>query len=231
MIVGSHLVEIYGHGRVAHLWRLMIGPTHGGKRHLCPSGAHWYAKRGGHPSVRRRVRVADHEALPLQHDGFRVVLAEAKNHAASQEEGQCQDGTGSRAARWWHHGWITEPVYTTIDPRRPEEVCGSPGPDLVPLLSSSFLPLSVMRPHSPKHPLTQTHLDSLRLRVSPPSCASLLILGGFQTVVGANPCDMRGKVEIASWGDSTDGILTPNWLSSLCVKETVRKTNRSRCFY
>lgn len=107
----SDLVKVDGHRRVAHLWRLMVGSSHGRKRHLCPSGADWYAQRRGDRSVRRRVRVAHHKTLPLQHDGLRVVLAEAESHAASQEEDQCQHGTESRAARG-HHGRIADPVHT-----------------------------------------------------------------------------------------------------------------------
>lgn len=99
----SDLVKVDGHGRVAHLWRLVVGSTHSGESHLCPSGAHRYAQRGGDGSVRRRVRVAHHETLPLQDNGLRVILADADHHAASQEEKKRQHGAGSRAARG-HHG-------------------------------------------------------------------------------------------------------------------------------
>lgn len=173
LVLSSDLVKIDGHRRVAHLWRLMVGSTHGGKSHLCPSGANWYAKWGGDRSVRRRVRVAHHKTLPFEHDGFRVVLAEAENHAASQEEGQCQHGTGSRAARW-HHGQIAGPVHTDTT-RQPL------GGLLVfdhlvqtySLLSSPLsFPLSVMLPHSLKQPLTHRRTQTLSGWDSPPSCAS-----------------------------------------------------------
>jgi len=133
----------------------------------------WYAKWGRDRSVRRRVRVAHHKTLPFEHDGLRVVLADAENHAASQEEGQCQHGTGSRAARW-HHGQIADPVHTDTT-RQPL------GGLLVfdhlvqtySLLSSPLsFPLSVLLPHSLKQPLTHRRTQTLSGWDSPPSCAS-----------------------------------------------------------
>lgn len=143
----------------------MVGSTHGGKRHLCPSRADWYAKWGGDRSVRRRVRVAHHKTLPLKHDGLRVVLAEAESHAASQEEDQCQDGTGSRAARW-HHGRIADPVHTD---RTRQPLGGLLVLDHLvqtySLLSSPSLSSSICdAPSLSQTPSdTQTHSDSLRL--------------------------------------------------------------------
>lgn len=173
LVLSSDLVKIDGHRRVAHLWRLMVGSTHGRKSHLCPRGADWYAKWRGDRSVRRRVRVAHDKTLPFEHDGLRVVLAEAENHAASQKEGQCQHGTGSRAASW-HHGQIAGPVHTDTT-RQPL------GGLLVfdhlvqtySLLSSPLsFPLSVMLPHSLKQPLTHRRTQTLSGWDSPPSCAS-----------------------------------------------------------
>lgn len=150
----------------------MVGPTHGRKSHLCPSGADWYAKWGGDRSVRRRVRVAHHKTLSFEHDGLGVVLAMAEDHAASHEKGQCQNGTGSRAARW-HHGRIADPVHTDTT-RQP--LGGLLVLDhLVQTYSLFSSPLSSTicdLPHSLKHPLTHRRTQTLSGWDSPPSRAS-----------------------------------------------------------
>lgn len=173
----------------------MVGSTHGGKSHLCASGADWYAKWGGNRSVRRRVRVANHKTLPFEHDGLRVVLAEAKSHAVSKEEGQCQHGTGTRAAGW-HHGQIADPLHTDAT-RQPL------GGLLVfdhlvqtySLLSSPLsFPLSLMLPHS------NTHWHTVALKLSPaatplPPVRLSWCWEIIQRTVVANPDDKKKNVE------------------------------------
>lgn len=160
-----NLVKVDGHWRVAHLWRLVVGPAHGGKSHLCPSRAHWNAQRGGDPAVWGWVRVAHDKTLSFQDDGLRVVLAEAESNAASYEEYQSQHGTGSRTAHG-HHGRITDPVHTNWQPLGGLLRTRSTGPDLllslfVPFSLSSSLCGALSLSQTPSD--TQTHSDRLRL--------------------------------------------------------------------
>lgn len=170
----------------------MVGSTHGGKSHFCPSGADWYAKWGGDPSVRGRVRVAHHKTLPFEHDGLRVVLAEAESQAASQEECQSQHGTGSRAARG-HHGRIADPVRTTRQPLGGLLVLDH----LVQTYSllSSPLALSLFLYLWCSLTLSNTlwHTDSLRLWLPSLLCVLVDFWEGIQTTVIVNPDESGGK--------------------------------------
>lgn len=94
----SYPVEVDDHGPVAHLGRFVVRVPDRGERHLRAARAHRDPERGAR-GVRGRVRVAHHQTLALQDDGFRVVLgarrAGSEPHGTEQTQGQ---HTGAAAA-------------------------------------------------------------------------------------------------------------------------------------
>lgn len=62
----------------------MVGAADGGEGDLGAAGAHGDAERGA-GGVGRGVGVAHHEALPLQHDGLRLVLPAHQPRRAQQQ--------------------------------------------------------------------------------------------------------------------------------------------------
>ena len=79
----------------------MVGVPDRGERHLGAAGAHGDAERGA-GGVGGRVGVADHQALPLQDDRFRLVLRAGRSrrepHGAEQAHRQ-HTGAGATSPR------------------------------------------------------------------------------------------------------------------------------------
>lgn len=106
--VETHLVEVDGHGAVAHFRGFMIGVADGWECHPSGSRPHRHAQ-----SVTRWLSwgggVAHHQTLPLQHDRFCVILAVDLWGPPMDEKQQSnkKDQTGSkvwqRGKRWTGH--------------------------------------------------------------------------------------------------------------------------------
>lgn len=82
------LVEVDGHGAVAHLRRLVIGAARGRESHLGAARAHGDAQRWSNGAVGGRARVAYHQALALQHDRLGVILRAHRRATGGQQEEQ-----------------------------------------------------------------------------------------------------------------------------------------------
>lgn len=120
------LVEVDGHGAVAHLGRLVIGAARSRESHLGAAGAHGDAERGADGAVGGRAGVAHHQALALQHDGLRVVLGGHSRGAPGQQQeqkGQPSPQTGV-AARRCRQRPLPPPW---PDPQQPGHLTAGPG--------------------------------------------------------------------------------------------------------
>lgn len=213
----THLVEVDGHGTVAHLWGFVVGVTDGRKRHPASARPHGHAQ-----SVARRFRgrrgVTHHQTFSLQHYRFCVILAadlggppknqeqQSERDRAARKGGRAQTRHSSNVPAscrcsflWWLAGLHADAVSNFSHPRKTVNNSGPPSPRVSDVWQQSTM--STL-PWKPSHNSTPKWSSGPPVRASwswkTPTFIRHVTVRSLQT--GGSTCTDRG------WSYATSAI-------------------------